>query len=114
MRTLYEAANGLEARLLHDLLAQEGVPARICGEFLQGGIGELPAAGLVRLMVDERDYAAGRALIARWESGPAHADWNDAPWSAGTVRTDASDASSGSWLPVVALAAFVLLLLLAT
>lgn len=109
MRTLYEAANGLEARLLHDLLAQEGVPARIYGEFLQGGVGELPVAGLVRLMVDERDYAAGRALIARWESGLTHADWNDAPWSADPVRTDA-DASSGSWLPIVALVAFVLLL----
>ncbi|HEY9194128.1 MAG TPA: DUF2007 domain-containing protein [Methyloversatilis sp.] len=111
MRTLYEAANGVDARLLHDLLAQEGVPALVCGEFLQGGIGELPAAGLVRLMVDERDYAAGRALIARWESGPACGDWNDVSWSAGSVRTDAADVSPGPGLLVLVLAVFVLLLL---
>jgi Putative prokaryotic signal transducing protein len=68
MRTLYEAANSLEAHMLKDLLAQEGLNAHVQGEHLQGGVGELPAAGLVRLMIDEADHAAGRTLIARWEA----------------------------------------------
>ncbi|MFH1812766.1 MAG: DUF2007 domain-containing protein [Pseudomonadota bacterium] len=68
MKTLYEAASLVEAHLLKDLLAQEGVPAVIHGEFLQGGMGELPAAGLVRLMVDDHHYDAGRAVIERWET----------------------------------------------
>jgi hypothetical protein len=68
MRTLYEASSAVEAHLLKDLLAQEGVPASIHGEFLQGAMGELPAAGLVRLMVADEHYAAGRALIERWEA----------------------------------------------
>lgn len=68
MKTLYEAASLVEAHLLKDLLAQEGVPAVIHGEFLQGGMGELPAAGLVRLVVDDHHYGAGRAVIERWEA----------------------------------------------
>lgn len=68
MHTLYEASNSLEAHMLKDLLAQEGLSAHVQGEHLQGGMGELPAAGLVRLMIDEAEHAAGRALIARWEA----------------------------------------------
>lgn len=87
MKTLYEAASLVEAHLLKDLLAQEGVPAVIHGEFLQGGMGELPAAGLVRLMVDDHHYGAGRAVIERWEAGAA-GDIADASQQA--VHDDAS------------------------
>lgn len=87
MKTLYEAASLVEAHLLKDLLAQEGVPAVIHGEFLQGGMGELPAAGLVRLMVDDHHYGAGRAVIERWEVGAA-GDIADASQQA--VHDDAS------------------------
>lgn len=68
MRTLYQAANGLEAQMLHDLLAQEGIATQIEGAYLMGGVGELPASGLVRLVVDEADYARGREAIERWEA----------------------------------------------
>ncbi|MCQ9374083.1 DUF2007 domain-containing protein [Methyloversatilis sp. XJ19-13] len=78
MKTLYEAASLVEAHLLKDLLAQEGVPAVIHGEFLQGGMGELPAAGLIRLMVDDHHYGAGRAVIERWEASPV-SDIPDVP-----------------------------------
>lgn len=68
MKTLYEAANAIEAHMLQDLLRQEGIAAHVQGEHLQGAMGELPAAGLVRLLVDEDDHAAARALIDRWEA----------------------------------------------
>lgn len=68
MRTLYQAASAIEAHMLVDLLKQEGLRAEIRGEHLQGAIGELPAAGLVRLVIEEPDYVAARALIERWES----------------------------------------------
>lgn len=68
MKTLYEAANAVEAHMLVDVLGQQGIPATVHGEHLQGGVGELPAAGLVRVMVDDDDHAAGRAVIARWEA----------------------------------------------
>ncbi|MCB2018608.1 MAG: DUF2007 domain-containing protein [Hydrogenophaga sp.] len=68
MKTLYEAANALEAHMLADVLRQEGIVAQVLGGFLPGAAGELPAAGLVRLVVEEADYERGRAVIARWES----------------------------------------------
>lgn len=81
MKTLYQAANSLEAHMIADLLRQQGLDARVDGEYLQGGVGELPAAGLVRVMIDEGHYAAGRAIIEQWEAtqpaadaGPTHGE----------------------------------------
>ena len=68
MKTLYEAANAVEAHMLVDLLRQEGLVAQIRGEHLQGAIGQLPAQGLVRLVVDEADYPRAREAIERWEA----------------------------------------------
>lgn len=68
MKTLYEASNALEAHMLHDLLQQEGIPSRVDGTFLQGAVGELPASGLVRLVVEDTDYEQARAVIRRWEA----------------------------------------------
>lgn len=67
-RTVYEAANAVEAQMLQDLLKQDGIATRIDGAFLQGAVGELQAGGLVRLVVeDDDDHARARAVIERWE-----------------------------------------------
>ncbi len=59
--------------MILDLLRQQGLAGRVDGEYLQGGIGELPAAGLVRVMVEEQDYAAAKALIEQWDAAqPLH------------------------------------------
>ena len=68
MKTAYDAANNIDAHLVMHQLQQAGIDARIEGEYLQGGIGELPAAGNVRVIVDERDFAEARAVIADWEA----------------------------------------------
>jgi hypothetical protein len=68
MKTLYEPSNALEAHMLHDLLPQEGIPTRVDGAYLQGAVGELPASGLVRLVVEDEDYEQARAVIRRWEA----------------------------------------------
>jgi len=54
--------------MLVDLLKQEGIEAHIHGEALQGAMGEIPANGLVRLLVAEESYPAARASIDRWEN----------------------------------------------
>jgi hypothetical protein len=69
MRTLYNAGNAVEAQILGDVLAQEGVPTLVLGAALQGAVGMLPAGEPVRLMVDEADWERGRAVVARWERG---------------------------------------------
>lgn len=68
MKTLYESSNALEAHMLHDLLQQEGIASRVDGAYLQGAVGELPASGLVRLVVEDDDYDRARAVIRRWEA----------------------------------------------
>ncbi|MDO9219389.1 MAG: DUF2007 domain-containing protein [Thiobacillus sp.] len=68
MRTAYEASNSIEAHILQGFLMQEGIATQVVGAYLQGGIGELPAQGFVRLMVDEEDYERARAAIERWEA----------------------------------------------
>lgn len=69
MRTLYNAGNAVEAQILRDVLAQEGVETLVLGAALQGAVGLLPAGEPVRLMVDEADWERGRAIVARWERG---------------------------------------------
>lgn len=73
MKTAYRAANGIEAHMLQDLLAQDGIAARLDGAYLEGAIGELPAAGLVRLVVEDEDYERARALLMAWEAANAPA-----------------------------------------
>lgn len=68
MKTVFDASNNIEAHLVMHQLQQAGIDARIEGEFLQGGIGELPAAGNVRVMVDPKDETEARAVIADWEA----------------------------------------------
>lgn len=68
MKTLYEASNTLEAHMLRSLLKQENIISFLEGEYLQSGIGVFPANGLVRLVVDEKDYLEARAVIERWEN----------------------------------------------
>jgi hypothetical protein len=68
MKTVYEAANGVEAHMMMALLQQQGIASRIDGEYLQGGVGELPASGLVRVVVDEADFDAARGVVDAFEA----------------------------------------------
>lgn len=68
MRAIYEPAHSIEANLIVGLLQQFGIEAHIAGEYLQGGAGELPAFGLMRVMVEDRDADNARQLIDEWNS----------------------------------------------
>ena len=68
MKTVYDAATNIEAHLVMHQLQQAGIEASIQGEFLQGGIGELPAAGNIRVMVDPKDEGEARQVIADWDA----------------------------------------------
>lgn len=68
MRLLYQAANTVEAHMIVNLLEQEGLAARIDGEYLQGGIGDLPAFGLIRVMAAEEDFERAQQIVAQWDA----------------------------------------------
>jgi len=72
MQTVFEAANSLEAHMILGLLAQAGIEGQVLGEFLQGGIGDLPAAGLVSVVVSDTDFVPARIIVEDWNAKPAH------------------------------------------
>jgi hypothetical protein len=71
MKTVFEPSNALEGHMIQDLLKQRGISSRLDGAGLQGAVGELPAIGLVRLVVEEEDFQAARAVIDDWEKSAA-------------------------------------------
>lgn len=64
MKQVYNAANPIDAQLVVDLLASAGIGAFIQGQFLSGGVGELPAGEMVRVWVADEDVESARACIA--------------------------------------------------
>ncbi|MCX2862073.1 DUF2007 domain-containing protein [Paucibacter sp. PLA-PC-4] len=67
--TLRQLDSAIEGHLLLGLLRQQGLQAWLLGEHLLGGVGELPACGLLRLMVDEADRAHAEAVLQDWDAG---------------------------------------------
>jgi hypothetical protein len=68
MKNVFDAATNIEAHLVMHQLQQAGIEASIQGEYLQGGLGDLPAAGNVRVVVDPKDEAEARLVIADWDA----------------------------------------------
>lgn len=63
MKLLYEPNDAIEGQLLVNGLQQAGVVAYLHGAGLSGVIGEVPAFGLVRIMVHEQDYQQAREIL---------------------------------------------------
>lgn len=53
--------------MVADQLEQHHIHAEIFGGYLQGGAGELPASGLVRVMVADEDSDRAGRIVAEWE-----------------------------------------------
>jgi hypothetical protein len=68
MKSIYEASTALDAHMILNLLEQEGVNGRVDGEYLPGGVGEIQAINLVRVMVEESDYEKASQIIRAWEA----------------------------------------------
>jgi len=67
MKKVFDAANAVEAHMVLHMLEHSGIEGRIEGEHLGGAVGELPAFGLVRVLVAESDAERARSIIAEWE-----------------------------------------------
>ena len=68
MQRIYEPGSLLEAQMLLGMLESEGIVAHLAGRDLVGGMGELPAMGLLGVLVDndQADYA--RQLIGEYNA----------------------------------------------
>lgn len=68
MQRIYEPANLMEAEMLLSMLASEGIGAHLAGRDLVGGMGELPAIGLLSVVVDNDQAEYARQLINAYTS----------------------------------------------
>jgi hypothetical protein len=63
VRCVYQAENSIDAHLVRGVLEQHGIPAYVFGDFLAGGIGELPVFGLVEVHVANEHHDEADALV---------------------------------------------------
>ena len=77
MRTVYEAANLIDAHLVRQALEQRGIPAFVRGEALLGGIGELGVFGLVAVMVPDSAWPQARDVVDALALGAPSQDDDD-------------------------------------
>lgn len=67
MIIVYTAQSSIDAFLVKGLLESEGIPAFVRGAALQGGIGELPAMGLITVNVARHLADKASAVINDYE-----------------------------------------------
>ncbi|HIA07922.1 MAG TPA: DUF2007 domain-containing protein [Chromatiaceae bacterium] len=68
MKSVFEASTALDAHMILNLLTQEDIHGQIEGEYLPGGVGDLQAINVVRVVVTAGDYAAAKTIIDDWEA----------------------------------------------
>ena len=71
MRRLYQAKDRIEAQMLRDFLAEQGIDTTLLGDYLTGAAGELPANIFPEVwVVQDQDLAAATELLRAWRMGP--------------------------------------------
>jgi len=71
---IYSAQNPVDAHIIKGLLEHQGVAARVNGEYLQGGIGELPLIDLITVSVADSDVDEALAIIHEYDASPVSSD----------------------------------------
>lgn len=67
MQTVYNADNDIDAQLVVDRLAAEGIVAQVLGRFLSSAAGELPSQSMVRVQVADGDVERARQVVVDWQ-----------------------------------------------
>lgn len=69
MKTVYVAQHSIDAHVVRGMLESHGITAIVTGDYLQGGLGELPAFGVIEVRVDDEEAAEARRIVQRFETG---------------------------------------------
>lgn len=86
MQRIYEPQDLMEGELLLSMLASEGIDAYLTGRHLAGAVGELPACGLLGLMVEDAQAHSAQQLIAAYNTAlPLLGDEPDRDGTQGTL-----------------------------
>ena len=77
MKTIYKAANIMEAHIVAGMLTAGRFDAHVGGFYLQGAMGDLPPTEGVPVMVPEEDVAETLELVRDYDAGVASGDDGD-------------------------------------
>jgi hypothetical protein len=69
MQLVFRANNILEAHIVAGMLKSHDIDCHVGGHYLQGAVGDLPAADFAHVFVHEDDQARAEALIKDYENG---------------------------------------------
>ncbi len=78
METVFNAGNNIEAYMIANLLERSDISANVMGEHLQSAVGEIPAHGIIRVVVDPADAAQALEVIRDWEQRQVPVDPEEA------------------------------------
>ncbi len=67
MHIAYRAESLIDAHLVKDALEREQIPVFIAGEYLVGGVGQLPARDYLAVMVPESAAVAAEGVVREVE-----------------------------------------------
>jgi hypothetical protein len=73
MRIIYRAQNLIDAHLVKDALEGAEVPAFISGEYLTGGVGQLPALDYIAVLVPESSVDVAESIVREIDHALAEA-----------------------------------------
>jgi hypothetical protein len=80
MKPLYTARHIAEAHVIRGYLESQGVTAVVRGDYLAGGIGELPADICKVWIVDDRDFGRANEVLKAFLRGEAARDHAHEQW----------------------------------
>jgi hypothetical protein len=69
MTPVYIAESELDAQLVQDVLLGAGITAHVFGPNVAGAIPEVPATGLIRVVVEEGEADLARVLVQHLQTG---------------------------------------------
>lgn len=81
MHIAYRAESLIDAHLVKDALERAEIPAFVTGEYLTGGVGQLPAMDYVAVMVPESAREAAAAVVGEVARALAEARQEASAWT---------------------------------
>ncbi|GGZ67077.1 hypothetical protein GCM10008101_21560 [Lysobacter xinjiangensis] len=83
MKSVYDAANLIDAHLVRHALEDAGIPVFIRGEALAGGMGELPIHGMMQVCVPEAAWPEADAIVKALDLGTPREPLDEDDWEPG-------------------------------
>lgn len=93
MQCVFEGNNSIETKLIEDMLENQGISTLTRGESLEIATGELPAQGLIKILVEDEDKFKAREIISEFyrlrneDADRNSKESNGLPWIDGIMRS---------------------------